>query len=232
MDAGAFQMGIGGPGIDPRVWMSLAYVNTGAGVNGADVVVDSKEGVFAGVTLLPSQQQDTARLSSEYAANGAGDYVPLIPGEEVLVAVPSGSWDEGLVIVKRLWSPSDPPPAAVVNNSTDASRTLPKDVNQRWVGNEGQFIFSTVGQEQASSQPFVRGSAFWSALFNSPVPLAYPLPSEGGALLDALFNFMCAAATVTQYTVNELNTPAATLATAIQTFTANGPYTNDLVVVP
>ena len=175
MDAGAFQMGIGGPGIDPRVWMSLAYVNTGAGVNGADVIVDSREGVFAGVTLMPSQQQDTARLSSEYAANGAGDYVPLIPGEEVLVAVPSGSWDEGLVIVKRLWSPSDPPPAAIVNFSTDASRTLPKGVNQRFVatgaGNwyfdveTGQIVLGgTLGQEASVTNAAMLGTTFVAAL--------------------------------------------------------------------
>lgn len=99
------------PGIDPRTWVSLAIVN--------HVVIDPAEGPFADITLMPLAQEKTARVGVEYAGNGFGVWAPIEIGDEVLVEAPSGNPDEGLVITRRLYSRSDPPPQAMVDNPTD-----------------------------------------------------------------------------------------------------------------
>lgn len=99
------------PGIDPRTWVSLAVVD--------DVVLDPEQGLFAQVTLLPSEQVETVRVSTTYAGSSWGISFPLYKGDEVLVAAPSGDPDEGMVVVGRLHSPADPPPDQVVANPDD-----------------------------------------------------------------------------------------------------------------
>lgn len=115
------------PGIDPRIWVSYAVLTT-------DVYVDNTpgdQGVFANVQLLPSGVQDTARVGAIYAGNGWGLYTPLHKDDEVLVVAPSGDPDEGLVIVQRLWSTSDPQPSEVVQGADDVVLVVEPDKNLR-----------------------------------------------------------------------------------------------------
>ena len=111
LDMGRLSRAVSRPGIDPRTWVSLAVVNS--------VVVDPNEGVFCGITLLPSEIEETARLGAAYAGNGFGFYAPPKVDDEVMVCAPSGDPSQGLVITGRLWSPSDVPPAEAASNPKD-----------------------------------------------------------------------------------------------------------------
>lgn len=120
------------PGIDPRIWESLAFVRA--------VVVDPTEGVFVDVTLLPSQVETTARLGATYAGASFGVYLPVAVGDEVLVSAPSGDPAEGMVVAERLWSPSDPPPQEVVDHPEDALIHVKPGKTIRIVVSEGGRI--------------------------------------------------------------------------------------------
>lgn len=121
------------PGIDPRIWVSLCIVDK--------VVVDKDHGVFADVHVMSTAtvdddgnvvaQQETVRVAADYAGNGFGLYLPPLVGDEVLVVWPDGNPDHGGVLVKRMWSASDPPPQKAVDKPADALLMIQKDVNLR-----------------------------------------------------------------------------------------------------
>jgi hypothetical protein len=94
------------PGIDPRVWECLAFVTA--------VNID-EEGPIVDVLLMPERIPETARVAAEYAGPGFGLYFPIEVDTEVIVSAPNGDPDEGLVIAKRFWSASDPPPAGAIS---------------------------------------------------------------------------------------------------------------------
>jgi hypothetical protein len=98
--------------MDTRTWVSLAVVTA--------VVIDPNEGVFADVLLMPSNVKTTCRVGQEYAGAGFGFYTPVLVDDEVLVEAPSGNPDNGLILTRRLYSASDPPPSEV--------STFPDDV--------------------------------------------------------------------------------------------------------
>ena len=102
MDVNRLAKAMERPGIDPRVWQCLAFVTA--------VNIDT-EGPLVDVILMPERVPETARVGTEYAGPGFGFYVPIEVDDEVLVGYPCGDPDEGLVVLRRLWSKSDPPPA-------------------------------------------------------------------------------------------------------------------------
>jgi len=110
IDAARLAALVSRPGIDPRIWASIGIVTA--------VLVET-EGVFADVTLVPSQLETTARVASIYAGPGFGLYVPVEIDDEVQVTCPSGDPAEGLVILPRLWSRSDSVPPAAVAHQAD-----------------------------------------------------------------------------------------------------------------
>lgn len=99
------------PGMDPRIWVSLAIIRA--------VNLDSQHGPFADVVLLPSQLKATARLGAAYAGPGFGLYLPVEVDDEVKVEAPSGDPAEGLVVTERMWSPAAPPPQEAIDHPTD-----------------------------------------------------------------------------------------------------------------
>lgn len=105
------------PGIDPRVWVSYAIVTEAPVIDTS--ATGSDAGIFVDIVLLPTQMAATARVGAAYAGNGFGMYAPLRVDDEVLVVAPSGDPAEGLVVTQRLWSPSDPPPAAAATHPED-----------------------------------------------------------------------------------------------------------------
>ena len=102
VDTGRLGEAVARPGMDTRVWISLAIVT--------DFHVDPAEGVFVDVTLMPSGLPDTARVGACYAGAGFGVFAELKVDDEVLVAAPSGDPAAGLVVLRSLWSAADPPP--------------------------------------------------------------------------------------------------------------------------
>lgn len=97
------------PGIDPRIWHCLAFVEK--------VTVDPDEGIFADVILMPTEDRETCRIATVYSGPGFGFYFPIEEGDEVMVWAPNGDPDEGLVCMPHLWSKSDPPPPDVTNST-------------------------------------------------------------------------------------------------------------------
>jgi len=89
------------PGIDPRVWLSLAVV--------LDVGFDAKEGTFVDVRLLDTGEEETCYLGSPYAGGGFGDHCPLEIDDTVLVAIPGGDPNTGPIIIGRFNNAGDPP---------------------------------------------------------------------------------------------------------------------------
>jgi len=110
MDAARLSALVSRPGIDPRIWASLAVVTA---------VQVAEDGVFASLVLVPSELEVTARVAALYAGPGFGLYAPVEVDDEVLAVAPSGDPSEGYVVLPRLWSASDPPPAAARQNQGD-----------------------------------------------------------------------------------------------------------------
>lgn len=140
IDAGRLANAVSRPGIDPRIWVSYAVLVS-------EPVVDTQPDgmdVIADVMLLPSGMIETARVGALYAGNGFGLYAPLHIDDEVLVVAPSGDPDEGMVITQRFWSPADPPPAAVMNNTQDFTLVVEKDKNLRFSVEGSGNVYLTV----------------------------------------------------------------------------------------
>lgn len=91
------------PGIDPRVWITLAVVK--------DVGFDPKEGCFADVQFQPGGELETCYFGSSYAGGGFGEHNPLKVDDTVLVAIPMGDPGLGPIVISRFNNAGDPPPA-------------------------------------------------------------------------------------------------------------------------
>lgn len=91
------------PGVDPRVWLSLAVVT--------EVGFDPKEGLFADLRFVPTGEEETAYIGTNYAGKGFGEHSPLAKDDLVLVAVPGGDPGLGCIIIARWNSAADKPPA-------------------------------------------------------------------------------------------------------------------------
>lgn len=111
IDTNRLAQAVSQPGIDPRTWVSLAYVTA--------VHVDPGHGYFVDVVTMPDRWALPARVGTEYAGNGFGAFFPLLVDDEVLVEAPSGNPAAGLVVTKRLWSGGDPPPAELADHPDD-----------------------------------------------------------------------------------------------------------------
>lgn len=100
------------PGIDPRLWLTLAVVR--------ELGVDPEHGVFADLSLVPTGDKETALVGSGYTGDGYGVWAPLQKDDLVLVAIPRGDPAMGPVIISRLWSGSEKPPAELgASNGAD-----------------------------------------------------------------------------------------------------------------
>lgn len=192
-------------GIDPRIWVSYAIVTA--------VHVDNEEGVFADVILMPSRLRETARVGQEYCGVNFGLHTPVEVDDEVLVSAPSGDPDEGLVVARRLWGGSDPPPSEVVDHPQDVILVVKPGQSVRLVvKGGGKVMLADVDAAQSS----VRGTAYRSA---------------EDTMLNAL-SALCAALQAAPLTAPQ-QSAAAALATAITTFkAAASTYLTDKVVVP
>lgn len=132
------------PGIDPRVWVAQAIVIS------PQPVVEEAEGVFVDVMLLPMMIPATARLASIYSGPSFGLYTPVEENDEVTVFAPSGDPDEGLILLPRQWSPSDPPPGEATRAPKDVLLVMKENQNVRLITKgTGKVI---LGDEDASKR--------------------------------------------------------------------------------
>lgn len=93
------------PGIDPRIWCSWAVVN--------QLGFDSKQGIFADVTLVPSGEPETVYIGASYAGGSFGEWEGVSKDDTVLLLFPNGDPNQGGVLVSRTWNGGDLPPAEV-----------------------------------------------------------------------------------------------------------------------
>lgn len=204
------------PGIDPRIWVSYAvllsepYIETTDGQQ--DIVVD--------LQLMPTGEQETARVGAIYAGTGFGFYTPLHKDDEVLVCAPSGDPDEGLVVMQRLWSPADPPPQAVYDHPEDVTLVVQpgKNLRLKALGSGTTYITSESGKvvlgDENASKGVARlddltagGSLSISAAFApTPAPVSTLVftytPPGGGVPQVATIVLGVAAATPMSATLN------------------------------
>jgi hypothetical protein len=132
IDVSRLAAAVRGPGIDSRTWVSLAIVNA--------VKMDSDEGVFVDVTLMPSRRPEVARVGQEYAGPGFGLHTPLQVDDEVLVTAPDGDPDNGLVVTRRLHSASDPPSQEAVDNPQDVVLVVKEGQSVRIITSGGGSV--------------------------------------------------------------------------------------------
>jgi hypothetical protein len=112
-DMSAMAKAVSRPGIDPRVHVAFAIVGDEFGVD--------ELGVFVDILLIPSMDHETANLGSDYVVPGGkgGSFMPVHPGDVVLVAMPSGDAGYGPVIVSRIFTKTESPPLEVYSGQDD-----------------------------------------------------------------------------------------------------------------
>lgn len=103
VDVGRLSAAAARPGIDPRVWLTLAVVD--------EIGFDPENGIFADITYQPDGTKETALIGAAYAGNEFGFYCPVEIGDTVLVAVAGGDPGNGPVIISRMWGGADKPSA-------------------------------------------------------------------------------------------------------------------------
>jgi hypothetical protein len=103
VDVNALARAVSRPGIDPRRWVALAVIT--------ELGFDAENGVFADIAYIPDGTTDTAVVGAWYAGDGFGAYAPLKVDDVVLVAIPDGDPSTGPVVICRMWSSADKPPA-------------------------------------------------------------------------------------------------------------------------
>lgn len=98
VDAAALREIVKGPGTDTRTWISIGLVEPG----NAAVEFDRTGGApLVNVSLQPSKAPVRCRVLSASAGAGEGEWKPFVAGDEVLVALVSGS-EKHAVILGRL----------------------------------------------------------------------------------------------------------------------------------
>ena len=92
------------PGADPRVWISYAVVDEATEEGGEQAIeFDKDDGqIYVNVLLKPSDMPIRCRVGMLFAGPGEAAWFPMMPGDEVLVAVPEGHFRAGAVIIARL----------------------------------------------------------------------------------------------------------------------------------
>lgn len=203
-DVRALGAGVSYPGIDPRVWLTLATV--------VDVGFDSNNGIFVDVKYQPDGTDETALLTAQHTGTRCGSYRPVKEGDTVVVAVPKGDPGNGPVIIARCWNAGDPP-AAEMGDGDDA-------VND-WIDvldTDSNYVMKTQGEGiikwQAADQSFVRGDdqkdaidTFADELNTWAVAVAAGIVNAGGAInADAQARFLEAITSFKTSITNALST--------------------------
>lgn len=145
IDVGRLIEAVRSPGIDTRVWCSIA-------VAVEDSHFDADHGVFVDLILLPSEQAITARVGSDYAGSDFGNYRgKILKDDEVCVVIPTGAPAEGAIVVSRLWSAADKPPTLASEHQDDQVAVLPEGKSARLkVGDFEIVVDNSVSPTRAS----------------------------------------------------------------------------------
>lgn len=157
IDMGRLSNAVSRPGIDPRVWVSYAVLTSAPYLE----TVDGEQDIVVDIQLMPTGEEETARVGAIYAGNGFGLYAPLYEGDEVLICAPSGDPDEGMVVMQRLWSPAAVPPQTVYDNPDDVTLVVKEGQNLRlkMLGAGTAYITAEDGKVVLGEETATRGVA-------------------------------------------------------------------------
>lgn len=146
MDVSRLGEAMARPGMDTRVWISLAIAMGDSMVEAADPD-NGAGGVWVDVMILPTGEEYTARVAADYQGDGFGFYGGKIhKDDELVVQAPDGDPSNGLVVHSRLYSATSAPSQDALNNPDDVSLVVEKDKSLRLtVQGEGQVIITTGG---------------------------------------------------------------------------------------
>lgn len=112
---------VSGPGVDPRINLTLAEVD--------QLGFDSANGIYADVHLIPTGENETCLVGGPYAGSSYGFWLPLQQGDLVVVAIPLGDPNHGPVIIARVWDGNTPPPSeAKADQQQDGADVPVQDV--------------------------------------------------------------------------------------------------------
>lgn len=181
------------PGIDPRSWISLGLVEPDPSASEHSVVFDDEDGnpldhgVLVSVKLQPSGTKVTCRVGGSCAGNGEGEWHPLGPGDEVLVAIPSGSERAGCVIIERLNQKYDAFPRTVAGMDVTKNNVAFKRTIAPQVYESGTSLMLRVASHGAQLALDPSGSVFLndgnkSMLSLTPDVVALQLDAEAAGL--------------------------------------------------
>ena len=154
MDVGRLSAAASQPGIDTRIWLTLAVVT--------DIGFDAAEGVFVDVQYQPTGENETCYLAMPFAGSGFGVFFPVEVDDTVLVAVPSGDPNNGPWVIARAWNAGDAPPADFGDGDEPIDYVYfkgkdGKDMKFVTQGDEAKILF------QAGTQSFIRGEDYADA---------------------------------------------------------------------
>lgn len=139
------------PGIDPRVWVTLAMV---------EAVTVTSDGVKADIVTIPEQRKETVMVAMAGADSGGGLYIPVRPGQVVIVEFPRGNSDEGGRISGSNWDPGDPPPSVVLDNPDDIALVGRAGITIRLVtSDDGPIVLESGGDTLLGTEDATLGVA-------------------------------------------------------------------------
>jgi hypothetical protein len=118
MDIASLRDLFSGPGVDTRSWLEYGQVQPDSGDSHSVRFNDEDgnplpQGVMVDVKLQPGGIILPCRVGGHLAGTGEAEYSPFGPGDEVLVAIPSGDERQGGVIISRLTNTYDTFPRQV-----------------------------------------------------------------------------------------------------------------------
>jgi len=179
IDTGRAGRALAAPGMDPRVWVTLAIIT--------DRGVDPQTGVYVDIKTIPAGDEDTCVVGSGYVGNGYGAWLPLRVDDLVVIGYPRGDSGMGPVVLQRLWSGSDKPPAELGGDGAE-----PPDEPVIVIG-EGQTA-RIICRPGASVTVTAAGGQI--ALDSPDVRLGTAEPTEAAVFGDELIDNLLAGATV------------------------------------
>lgn len=128
--------GVSRPGIDPRVWASMAFAID-------EEFVDAEHGSFIDVRLLPNGEEITCYVPQGYVGKDFGEHDQLIhKDDKLLVVVTNGDPNEGGTVVIRYQNNVDKPPQLVVDHPADFVRVQETDTSY-WLKLQGSGKWQT-----------------------------------------------------------------------------------------
>lgn len=109
-----------GPGIDTREWVSYGIVQTDSTEDDRAVAFSEEYGPLVNITLQPQGVDVRARVAGTVAGNGEGEWYPFQAGDEVIVLLVSGRY-ENAVIIGRMNQEIDKFPTLVAGNEVNTN---------------------------------------------------------------------------------------------------------------